>query len=101
MRLRRHEPTLKLIQKAMDKGTLVAAICHAPWILISANVVRGRTISCPGDMGPDVTNAGGTHVKDPACTRRKPDHGLQLPVSARTLSPAHSCLASTPASQGF
>jgi protease I len=66
MRLRAHRPTLELVRKAMDDGTLVAAICHAPWILVSADVVRGRKLCCPGDMAADVTNAGGTVIKERA-----------------------------------
>lgn len=66
MRLRAHRPTLELVRKAMDEGTLVAAICHAPWILVSADVVRGRKLCCPGDMAADVTNAGGIVVREPA-----------------------------------
>jgi protease I len=66
MRLRAHRPTLDLVRKAMDNGTLLAAICHAPWILVSADVVRGRKIACPSDMAADVTNAGGIFTKEPA-----------------------------------
>lgn len=66
MRLRHHEPTLELI-RAMDwKKNIIAAICHAPWVLISAEIVRGRTISCPPDMAVDIRNAGAEWVKDPA-----------------------------------
>ena len=66
MRLRAHRPTLELIRNAMADDTIVAAICHAPWILVSADVVRGRKIACPGDMAADVTNAGGIFAREPA-----------------------------------
>jgi protease I len=66
MRLRAHRPTLDLVRKALREDVLVAAICHAPWILVSADVVRGRKIACPSDMADDVTNAGGICVKQPA-----------------------------------
>jgi protease I len=68
MELRAHGPTLDLVRKAVQEDVLVAAICHAPWILVSAGVVKGRKIACPGDMAPDVTNAGGIHVRD-RCVR--------------------------------
>jgi protease I len=66
MRLRVHQPTLDLVRKSIEQDVLVAAICHAPWILVSADVVRGRKIACPSDMAIDVTNAGGIFVKQPA-----------------------------------
>jgi protease I len=68
MTLRAHRPTLEFVQKAFKDNVLVAAICHAPWILISADVVKGRKIACPSDMAADVTNAGGIYVKD-RCVR--------------------------------
>lgn len=64
--LRAHEPTLKCVRESLSNGKLVCAICHAPWILISAGVVKGKTISCPPDMAIDVTNAGGIFSEEPA-----------------------------------
>jgi len=55
-----------MVKDGMKRGALVCAICHAPWILISADAVRGKKISCPSDMAVDVTNAGGIYVKDKA-----------------------------------
>ncbi len=49
---------------AMDK--VVGAICHGPWVLVSAEVVRGRKVACPHDMAVDVENAGATYVDAPA-----------------------------------
>jgi len=68
MTLRAHRPTLEFVRRAMDRDTLVAAICHAPWILISAEVVKGRKITCPPDMASDLTNAGGIYVRQ-RCVR--------------------------------
>jgi protease I len=64
--LRAHAPTLDLVRRAMRTKKIVAAICHAQWILVSAGVVRGRTLTCPGDMAVDVTNAGGRFVRKAA-----------------------------------
>jgi len=50
----------------MEAGTIVAAICHAQWILVSADVLKGRRLTCPGDMAIDVENAGGIFVDEPA-----------------------------------
>ncbi len=68
MELRAHRPALELVREAMEKKVLVAAICHASWILVSADVVKGKKIACPSDMAVDVSNAGGIYVKD-ACVR--------------------------------
>ena len=62
--LRVHEPTLELVRASVSRGIVVAAICHASWILVSAGVVKGRRIACPRDMAVDVKNAGGLYVQD-------------------------------------
>lgn len=53
-----------LVRGMVEAGKVVGAICHAPWILISAGVVKGRRVACPGDIAIDVENAGGVYVKD-------------------------------------
>ncbi|RKY05100.1 protease [Candidatus Poribacteria bacterium] len=64
--LRAHEPTLQLVRRCVEEGVIVASICHAQWILISAGVVKGRRITCPPDMADDVRNAGGIYVEEKA-----------------------------------
>jgi len=64
MTLRAHSPTLQFVRKALEEDRIVAAICHASWILVSADLVRGRKIACPSDMAVDVSNAGGVYVDD-------------------------------------
>ena len=89
--LRAHEPTLNLVREAMDAGVIVAAICHAQWILVSADVVRGRRLTCPPDMAVDVTNAGGIYIEEKSV---RDDHLLTavyfayLPEQFRMLIPA-------------
>jgi len=68
--LRVHRPTVDLVRKAMENNVIVAAICHAQWILVSAGVVKGRRITCPSDMADDVKNAGGIYVEE-KCVRDK------------------------------
>jgi len=60
----------------------IAAICHAPWVLVEAGIVKGRTITSFPSLQTDVRNAGGTWVdeevhvdSDPPTlvTSRKPD----------------------------
>jgi protease I len=68
LKLRNHKPTLELVRKAMANDVIVAAICHAQWILASADVLKGRRLTCPGDIAIDMTHAGGIFVKEP-CVR--------------------------------
>jgi protease I len=89
--LRAHPPMLELVRSTMERGHLVAAICHAQWILVSAGVVGGRRLTCPPDMADDVRNAGGIYVEE-KCVR---DGNLitavyfaYLPEQFRVLLPA-------------
>jgi protease I len=68
LKLRAHEPTLNLVREAMASGVIVAAICHAQWILVSADVLKGRRLTCPPDMSVDVRNAGGIYIEE-KCVR--------------------------------
>lgn len=66
-----------------EAGKPVAAICHAPWLLVEADVVRGRTLTSWPSLATDIRNAGGTWVDEPVrvcraapstlVTSRKPD----------------------------
>ncbi len=91
LELRAHGATLQLVRESVESGRIVAAICHAQWILVSAGVVDGRRITCPRDMADDVRNAGGIFVEEP-CVR---DGNLitavyfgYLPEQFRVLMPA-------------
>ena len=56
-------PEVLAFLKAIDgAGKPVAAICHAPWELISAGLVKGRTLTSYHTIKDDVTNAGGSWV---------------------------------------
>lgn len=63
----------------LDDGRLVAAICHAPWLLVSANEANGRTMTSYETIQDDIINAGGDWVdkevvvEDNLITSRKPD----------------------------
>jgi protease I len=62
-----------------DAGKPIAAICHGPWTLVEADVVRGRTLTSWPSLRTDIRNAGGTWVDEPVhtdnglVTSRKPD----------------------------
>ena len=91
LRLRAHEPTLALVRQAMAANRIVAAICHAIWVLVSAGVVAGRTLTCPPDMAVDVTNAGGTYLREKAVRDGNlitAEYFAYLPEQFRLLMPA-------------
>lgn len=61
-RMRRYQSVLKLVKDADEQGKIIGAICHAPWVLISAQILRGRTITCVKAIKDDVVNAGANYV---------------------------------------
>lgn len=65
-KLRRDAKVLALVREVHAAGKMVATICHGPWILISAGIVRGRTLTSTVGIRDDVTNAGATWVDEPA-----------------------------------
>lgn len=64
--LRRHAPVLQFVRSFNDAGKVIATICHGPWILISAKVVAGRTLTCTPGIKDGVINAGARYVDKPA-----------------------------------
>ena len=78
-RMRMRHAMVDLARDAMDAGKPVAAICHGPQLLISADVLRGRTLTCWPSIAVDVKNAGGLYIDKPVVedgnliTSRKPD----------------------------
>lgn len=66
LELRAHEPALKLVQAMNRKKKIIGAICHAQWVLVSADVLRGVTATSPGDIRVDLENAGAKWVKQEA-----------------------------------
>jgi protease I len=78
-RMRMRHAMVDLVRDVMAAGKPVAAICHGPQVLISADVLRGRTLTCWPSIAIDVRNAGGLYVDRPVVvdgnliTSRKPD----------------------------
>jgi len=64
-RVRLDQNVLSFVKKMNEKGKTVAAICHGPWILISAGVVRGRKATCYMSIADDLRNAGADYVDAP------------------------------------
>jgi protease I len=63
--LRINADAMRLIKAFINEGKVVAAICHAPWLLIEANAIRGRKATCYQSIKTDVMNAGGNYVDEP------------------------------------
>ena len=60
--MRRHPSMVRLVRDAHDRGALVAAICHAGWMLVSSDVLRGRNATCVANIKDDLVNAGAEYV---------------------------------------
>ncbi len=77
--LRRNDKALAFVRGFFDAGKPVAAICHGPWTLIDAGVVRGRTMTSYESIQTDLKNAGANWVDrevvvdNGLVTSRKPD----------------------------
>jgi protease I len=77
--LRGDENAVAFVRAFFEQSKPVAAICHAPWVLVEAGVVRGRTLTSWPTLQTDIRNAGGTWVDQEVVvdgnlvTSRKPD----------------------------
>jgi protease I len=60
--MRRHPSMVKLVKDLFDAGKVVAAICHAGWMLASAEIVRGRTVTSFFAIKDDLVHAGANWV---------------------------------------
>jgi protease I len=77
--LRADADAVRFIRSFFEAGKPVAAICHGPWTLVEADVVRGRTLTSYPSLRTDIRNAGGewvdeeVHVDAGLVTSRRPD----------------------------
>jgi protease I len=77
--LRMDSSAVTFVRTFAESGKPVAAICHAPWLLIEADVVRGKTITSWPSVHTDLKNAGAHWVDEPVVvdgnliTSRKPE----------------------------
>lgn len=62
--LRVNEDVLDTIQEFFDTGKVVAAVCHAPWLLVELDLVDGRRVTSYHSIKTDVMNAGGDWVDE-------------------------------------
>lgn len=64
-RLRRHREILDFVKAISENGKMVAAICHGPWVLISAGITKGRQMTCFFAIKDDLINSGAKYVDAP------------------------------------
>ena len=67
-RLRMEEKAIALVRAFVEAGKPVAAICHGPWLLVEADVVRGKRVTSWPSIRTDLKNAGGEVVDEAAVT---------------------------------
>jgi len=66
--LRMHDKVVHLVKAFDQLGKPIAAICHGPWLLVEADLLRGRTATSWPSIRTDLRNAGATVVDRPAVT---------------------------------
>jgi deglycase len=70
--LRMNESAVNFVRAFFEAGKPVAAICHGPWLLVEADVVRGRNVTSWPSLQTDLRNAGANWTDSQVVT----DHGL-------------------------
>lgn len=77
--MRTNQTAVNFVRSFFDQHKPVAAICHAPWLLVEAGVLQGRTVTSWPSLKTDIINAGATWVDESVVvdeglvTSRKPD----------------------------
>jgi protease I len=86
--MRRYPAMVSLVREAFEQGKVVAAICHAGWLLVSAGILTGKRATCFFAIKDDLVNAGATYVDEEVVvdgnliTSRTP---LDLPAFCRAI----------------
>lgn len=87
-RMRRNGAMLKLVRDCFNQGKIVAAICHAGWMLVSAGILKGKKATCFMSIKDDLVNGGATYLDQEVVrdgnliTSRTPD---DLPAFCREI----------------
>src|SRR5262245_17541224 len=77
--IRRTEAMIRFTSEMAERGKVIAAICHGPWVLCSTQALKGKRATCFFAIKDDVSNAGATYVDEEVVvdgnliTSRKPD----------------------------
>jgi len=86
--MRRYPEMVRIVREAHQKGKVVAAICHAGWMLASAGILKGKKVTAFFAVKDDLVNAGANFVDEEVVrdgnliTSRKPD---DLPAFCREI----------------
>ena len=64
-RVRQIREVLDFVKEMNDQGKVISSICHGPWIMISAKIVKGRRITGYIAIRDDIENAGAEYVEGP------------------------------------
>jgi protease I len=86
--MRRYPEMVKIVGDAYQKGKVIAAICHAGWMLVSAGILKGKKVTGVSAIKDDLINAGANYVDEEVVrdgnliTSRKPD---DLPAFCREM----------------
>jgi protease I len=82
-RVRQIPEVLSFVKEMNARGKILTAICHGPWVFISAGIVKGKRMTCYQGMKDDLVNAGAAYIDEPVAedgnvvTSRHPkDFGL-------------------------
>lgn len=62
--MRVNDDMLRIVREAHAAGKIVAAICHAGWVLASAGILEGRQATCVRNIRDDIVHAGATYVDE-------------------------------------
>lgn len=62
--MRRSPEMVQMVRSMHESGKTVAAVCHAPWMLASANIIRGKRVTSFYSLKDDIVNAGGNWVDE-------------------------------------
>lgn len=63
-RLRIRKEVLKFVKDMFDSNKIVAAICHGPWVCISAGIIKGKKATGYISIAEDIKNAGATYLEE-------------------------------------
>ncbi len=86
--MRRYPEMVRIVREIDQRGKMVAAICHAGWMLVSAGILKGKRATCFFAIKDDLVNAGANYVDAEVVrdgnliTSRKPD---DLPAFCREM----------------
>jgi protease I len=86
--MRRYPEMVRIVREAHQKGKVIAAICHAGWMLVSAGILKGKKVTGVIAIKDDLVNAGANYVDEEVVrdgnliTSRKPD---DLPAFCREM----------------